>query len=58
MIENEGKIVRFICENCDADEECDLKVETFQNGVDRLKYYGWKIFKENEEWKHICKECR
>ena len=58
---NDFGTIEMTCDNdgCTYSQEfegsgggCDL-----YGAVDEAKGYGWKIFKEDGEWVHVCPSC-
>ena len=44
-----------ICDCCDKELGY---FEKFQDAIDSVKSEGWIAKKENDEWTHICDECK
>lgn len=44
------------CDFCSEYHETDE--DDFIEAVNAIKDEGWKVFKENGEWKHMCPSCR
>ncbi len=45
------------CNECGC-EEAGGVTDDFRAFVDELKAMGWLIRKEDDEWQHICPDCR
>ena len=59
MIERDsfdGDIYEISCDYCSEDIEIDSGGD-WQDMLKQIKEEGWKIFKINDEWKHVCSEC-
>lgn len=52
-----GKVV-YICSECEDDLETDER--SMKDAASYAKDRGWLIFKDDDdnEWVHLCKECK
>lgn len=57
-IHREKRILVCECDSCGADT-CDLivNVTDWHKFIEELKDAGWKITKDDDEWKHECEDC-
>lgn len=47
----------YICDECAAEFECDTGLD-FKAAWEQAKECEWICYKDGDEWKHKCDECR
>lgn len=55
-IEREKGNIIFVCNDCG--ERCETEVDDFKEALEILKDEGWKYEKIDNEWEHLCPQCR
>ena len=53
----EDGLMTIYCDGEGCAESIDLDGE-WRYCIDCAKSEGWKVYKENDEWKHKCPDCK